>query len=50
MTFMEWITRVKKYRVMEYMRLSYKERVNLREEYYSWYVKQYNKPPVIVTI
>lgn len=50
MTYMEWITRVKKYRAMEYMRLSYQERAKIREEYIEWFRYHYHREPAPITI
>ena len=50
MTYTEWITRVKKYRVMQYMRLTYKEKSTIRNEYVEWYKKTYHKDPVHISI
>ena len=50
MTYMEWITRVEKLRVMEYMRLSYREKDKIRENYTEWFIKHYHREPTRISI
>ena len=50
MTYMEYITRVKKYRVMEYMNLSFSERSKIRAEYIKWFKQRYHREPSPISI
>ena len=50
MTYTEWLTRIKKYRIMEYMKFSYVERAKIRKEYVDWYKMRYQKEPVHISI
>lgn len=50
MTYMEWITRVEKYRVMEYMKLSYSEKSKIRANYTEWFRKHYHREPAPISI
>jgi hypothetical protein len=50
MTYMEWITRVEKYRAMDYMRLPEREKKKIRQNYYNWYIDKYHREPTRITI
>ena len=50
MTYMAWITRIEKYRAMEYMRLHEKVKREIRQRYYDWFIEKYNREPARITI
>ena len=50
MTYMEWITRIEKYRAMDYIKLPEKKKLIIRQNYYNWFVNKYNHEPKRITI